>query len=192
MVTNLLGIPHHPTVPQFTLVPWPNAFGWGVYCQHDSAARATAGREHTAVLFDRDVTARCGPLARIRSPVIGRRGRRRVRIDAVTPVLVRGEADAIYTAPTGENIRSTIAAWLPRRVGLQIDGDDVMLELVERETQPATVETGGKFGATRGWVGHVVVETNAVGHWLLELGARIGLGGRVALGFGRVRVGEAG
>lgn len=190
MVTALLGMDHHPTVPGFTIVPWPRGCGWGVYSQHDEAVRRVAGKAHEAVLFDRAMTVTCGPLARIRAPVIARRGRRRVRIDAITPVLVRADTDSMYTAPTAANLLSTISAWLPRRIGLQLDGADVALDMVYSDTQPETVPTGGKFGNTRGWTGHVIVETNAVGHWLLEVGARIGVGGRVALGMGRVRVSE--
>lgn len=183
-----LGILHHPTIPQFTLVPWPTDFGWGVYTQHDAAARAVAGREHRARLFDQDVTAQCGPLARLRAPVVTHRGRRRLRIDAITPVCVRADQESMHTMPTSENLHSTLASWLPRRLGIEVPGDELVLELVSRETQPATVETGGKFGATRGFVGHCIVETNAVGEWLLRVSALIGLGGRVAFGFGRVRV----
>jgi hypothetical protein len=193
LVTQLLGIGHHPTIPGFTLVPWPTAFGWAVYSQHDVSG--VAGREHAGQLFDREVVVRCGPYARVRAPVIARRGRRVLRVDAVTPVLVRcgdHRAPATYTAPTAANLHSTLDAWLPRRIGVESFGGDLCLSLLSREVQPTLVATGGKFGDTRGWVGHVVVETNAVGHWLLELAARIGLGGRVALGFGRVRVSAVG
>ena len=47
----------------------------------------------------------------------------------------------------------------------------------------------GGDGRVRGWEGSLVIETNAVGRWLLEVAARgWGLGGRVAMTFGRVRV----
>ena len=47
----------------------------------------------------------------------------------------------------------------------------------------------GRDGRVRGWEGSLVIETNAVGRWLLEVAARgWGLGGRVAMTFGRVRV----
>lgn len=190
MVTALMGIPHHPTIPQFTLTPWPNDFGWGIYSQHGDVMGRLAGREHEAVLFDRRVVVRCGPLVRVRTPVVAKRGRRRLRIDAITPVLVRENESAMHTHPTAENMHSTLDAWLPRRLGLESFKDDLKLELIERSTEPATVATGGKFGSARGWTGSVIVETNAIGHWLLEVGARIGVGGRVALGMGRIRVSE--
>ncbi len=192
MVTVLTGLPHHPTTPQFTLTPWPNAFGWGVYSLHGDVMERLANREHAAVLYDRDVRVKCGPLVRVRSPLIAKSGRRRLRIDAITPVLVRAESNTrnMHTEPTAANLHSSLDAWLPRRLGMDSFRDAFVIELVSRDTEAATVETGGKFGNTRGWVGSCVVETNAVGHWLLEVGARIGLGGRVALGFGRVRVSE--
>lgn len=191
LVTAMIGEPHHPTIPGFALVPWPRGCGWGVWSQLPEAA-ALAGRAHAGTLWDVPALVRCGPLVRVRAPVVQRRGRRRMRLDSITPVLVRADERAMHTHPTAANLGSTLCAWLPRRVGLHVSNDDAPIEIVSAETQPATVYTGGKFGASRGWVGHVVVETNAVGHWLLELGARIGIGGRVALGFGRVRVSEVG
>lgn len=193
MVTKLMGIPHDSQIAQFTLTPWPCPFGWGLYSQHCDVMQRLAGKTHDAVLFDRGVQVKCGHLARIKAPVVTRRGRRRLRIDAVTPVIVRDSSTSTrstYTAPTADNLHSTLAFWLPRRIDVDVTGEAFPLELATRETEAATVETGGKFGNTRGWTGHVIVETNAIGHWLLEVAARIGLGGRVALGFGRVRVSE--
>jgi CRISPR/Cas system endoribonuclease Cas6 (RAMP superfamily) len=72
--------------------------------------------------------------------------------------------------------------------------DDMRISLVERHTQPSSlslVGRGGKLKAMRGWVGHMIVDCNAPAHWLLEVAARVGLGGRTAFGFGRVRVSNA-
>lgn len=190
MVTKLSGIAHHPTIPQFALIPWPSPFGWSVWTQHEDAARALAGKAHSAILYDREVTVTCGPLARVRAPIIRRRGRRMLRVDTITPVLIRAADGGRCTVPTSGNLRSTLHAWLPRRVGVEIDADDLCLEIRSRSTQSAIVDTGGKFGASTGFTGHIIVETNAVGHWLLDVASRIGLGGRVALGFGRIRLSE--
>lgn len=190
MVTRLLATGHTPNVPDFALVPVTStAFGWGVYVRDEEQARRLAGKRHGAALYDRPVTVRAGPLFRLRSPRVEKRGRRRLRIDAVTPVCVRQNAStSTHTMPTAGNLTSTLAAWLPRRLGVELEHDSVRVELVERETFPATVETGGKFGVTRGWVGHCLVETNAVGEWLLRCAELVGLGGRVTLGLGRIRV----
>jgi len=187
LMTDLIGVPHHPTIPGFALVAWPRGCGWGLWSQLPQVV-AIAGRTHEGVLFERPTAVRCGPLVRVKTPVVRTRGRRRLRVDALTPVLVRANAGSMHTHPTAANLSSTLAAWLPRRIGLDVRDSDAPITIIESQTEPATVQTGGKYGCSRGWVGHVVVETNAVGHWLLELGARIGLGGRVAFGFGRVRV----
>ena len=71
-----------------------------------------------------------------------------------------------------------------------LDTSTVLLEMVDAETQPATVQLGGKFHGIRGWTGHVIVEGNAVARWLVQCAGLVGLGGRTALGFGRVRVME--
>jgi hypothetical protein len=63
------------------------------------------------------------------------------------------------------------------------------MTLVDAQTEREEVLLRGKVGPVRGWSGSVVVETNAVGRWLLECAGRgLGLGGRTAFGFGRVRV----
>ena len=194
MVTELLGRPHHPTIPGFSLVPWATGVRWGVYTQHADDAARVAGKEHEMVLFDRRVKVRCGPLVRLRSPQIKARGHRRLRIDAITPVLVRqtgvetGLGPTTYTGPTAGNLHSSLDVWLPRRIGMQPFGPRCVVRLVESETRGEAVALGGKYGRTLGWVGHVIVDTNAVGHWLFEVASRIGYGGRVALGFGRIRV----
>lgn len=190
MVTALMGIEHDPHVPQFSLIPWPTPFGWSVWTQHADVAQRLAGHRHNARLYDQDVTVTCGPLARVRAPVVTHRGRRRLRIDAVTPVRLRADSERL-TQPTAAHLAGALRDWIPPRLGVEIDQNDLALEVVESRTQAALVQTGGKFGPTRGWTGHLVVDTNAVGHWLLEVAARIGLGGRVALGFGRVRVSNA-
>lgn len=189
MVTALIGEQHHPTLPGFALLPWPRGIGWGMWIRDEQIALRLAGRSHMARLFDRDTLVHCSPLHRARAPVVTKRGRRRLRIDAVTPVCVRSMAGkTIHTFPTGGNLTSTLASWLPPRIGVPIEQDSVRLELVEASTFPQTVQLGGKFGAIRGWVGSVVVETNAVGEWLLRACETFGLGGRTAFGFGRVRV----
>lgn len=70
---------------------------------------------------------------------------------------------------------------------------DVRLELIERATQPASVNLlgrQGRLGNMRGWVGHVVVDCNAPAHWLLAVAERIGFGGTTSFGFGRIKVTE--
>lgn len=58
-----------------------------------------------------------------------------------------------------------------------------------------TVSSALKIGYERGVVGaswgSLIVECNATGRWLLDCAALVGLGGKTAFGFGRVRVEDA-
>lgn len=183
----------HGQWPAFSILPWPRGCGWAVYSRVDEELARVAGQRVRCRLFDREVDATFGPLARMKAPVVTRRSRQRVRVDAITPVIVRSmSGTTIYTAPTAELLRSTLTQEFPGRLGVEIGDDDLRLELVERDTQPATVLLGGKYGAVRGWTGSIVLDVNAVGRWLIEAAARgPGLGGRVSFGFGRIRVSEA-
>lgn len=192
MVTALLDQPHDKLLPQFSLVPWPRGIGWGVWVRDVEVARQIAGRTVSARLFDRDVDVTCSPLHRVLAPVVTKRGRRRLRIDTITPVCIRSMGSSVWrTQPTAGNLCSSLAWFLPKRVGVEIKQDSVRLELVEQRTTTERVRLGGKFGAVHGFMGHLVVETNAVGHWLLKAAETVGFGGRVAFGFGRVRVSDA-
>lgn len=190
-LTRLHGAPHDPLVPAWALLPWQD--GWAV-CWADARGAALARTRHAVDLGPHRVALEVGPLVSLRAPTGVPRGRTRVRVDAVTPVVLRTMAGSVTrTAPEASHLRSTLAQTLARRLG--VAGDDVRVELVERRTEPATTGDGrghvGGDGRVRGWVGHVVLDVNAPARWLLEVAARgWGLGGRTAFGFGRVRVAE--
>lgn len=191
LVTGLSGVPHDPTTPVFSLVPIDRGCLWGVVFNDAEIALGLAGKQHPGVLFDRDVVVTCGPLHRVRAPIVSKRGHRLVRIDAITPVHIRKDGGQhTHLFPTARNLISTIAAWLPRRLGITLGDDDIRMRLVTRETQPEHVMLGGKFGRVSGWSGSIVVDTNATGHWLLRCCETYGLGGRTAFGFGRVKVSD--
>lgn len=190
MMTMLVGLVHQ-RFPEWSLVPWPEGCGWGVYMRQDEVARRLAGRTIEGRLYDREVTVTTGPLIRIRAPLPGKRGRQRIRLDTITPVVIEAEGRTVTrTMPTVTSITSALTQSLPDRLGLvSLDRDTVVLEVVSHETQTEVVPLGGKGGPVKGWAGSVVLEVNAVTRWLLEAAARgPGLGGRVAFGFGRVRV----
>ncbi len=193
LATVLIGEEHHPNQPGFVLIPSnASSSGWGVYVPSAEAALRLAGRQHAGVLFDREVLVSCGPMHRIKAPKVTTRGRRRLRIDYVTPACIRSSASrAVHVSPSGANLCATMADWLPRRLGVEIGDDDMRLRVVERCTQPETVPMLGKYGTVRGFVGHMIVETNAVGEWLFRCAETIGLGGRCAFGFGRIKVSGA-
>lgn len=195
VLSHLLGEPHGHLDPAFAVVPWSSHLGWGVWFWGDLWQRF-ACRRFEVHLFNQDCLIRFGGAHRVKAPAV-RRGRRRVRIDAITPVCVRNHNNHAnerlsYTAPTEGNLRSTLCLLLPRRLGVQVDEGSVLLDLVERRTQAETVRMGGKQGVERGFVGHLIVEANAPARWLLACAERVGLGGRTAFGFGRIRVTEVG
>lgn len=202
MVTACTDEPH-ARWPVFALVPWPAGIGWGVYVWKPEVALRIAGRTMAARLYDSKVQAKFGPLVRVKAPGLPRRGRQRVRIDTVTPVVVTTEGRSrSHIVPTPLSLLSALTAEFPLRLGLddatakalRVDGERTrktalaQLELVEHDAHKATVEVGAKYGTVVGWEGSCVVEVNAPARWLLECAARVGLGGRTAFGFGRIRV----
>lgn len=198
-MTSITG-PHDRNVPNFTLVPWSNGCGWGLLLRHGDQARALARTTHQVRLGSGRVTVRLGNLYRILAPRVSKRGHRKLRIDAITPVCVRCTTNRetgwarLYTAPTSGNLLSTLIKMTPQRIGLWVEEDSARLEMLERDTVPATFRLAGRdgrLGNMRGWVGHCVVDCNAVAHWLLLVAERIGYGGTTAFGFGRIRVSDA-
>jgi hypothetical protein len=189
-VSTMIGRDHEQT-PGFSLVPTPTGCGWSIYTPHLDVARSLCGRVERVRLFTDYVEVTTGMATRLRTPKDLRRGHQRVRIDAVTPVVTQSHASSIgRTAPDNTTLASTINCLLARRLQpLGYDPNQLCLEVVSRDTTPANVTIGGKIGSIRGWVGSVTVDVNSVGRWFLECAALgLGLGGRTAFGFGRVRV----
>jgi hypothetical protein len=190
LLTALVGEGHDPTRPAWALVPWHTGCGWAVYWWEEEHLRRFAGTRHEIRFGESRTVATFGPAGRIRTPQVARRGRQRVRIDSLTPVVIRKDGGThTYTAPTAETLISSLSSSLRPRLGLGRETEDLVLDLVERHTEPDSVWCGEKLGAIRGWQGWVVCEVNAPARWLLEVAARgPGLGGRTGYGFGRVRV----
>lgn len=191
-ITAIMGEPH-AHVPAWVLVPWHGRSGWAVFFRSDEVAERLCGRRMRGSFFGVDTELSFRGRWRVRSPKVERRGRQRVRLDAVTPVCVR-EGTGLYTAPTVDTLINALcngSASIANRLGwLHVGGSecDAQIELIERHTQAESVIMGGKYGTARGWVGHVELEINAPARWLLDVASVIGLGGRTAFGFGRVRV----
>jgi len=190
------GEPGRGRWPEWALIPWPRGtLGWGVYWRTEAGA-ALACTTRDGRLYDRACAFRFGPLVRVKAPEIATRGRRRIAIDAVTPVSIQSADRTIErTSPDATSLISALSHGFGRRCGLleDVPTSDLRIEVVSDETRIETVKLGAyasaKYGHVRGWVGRVVVECNAPAHWLLECAARcVGLGGRTAFGFGRVRV----
>lgn len=142
-------------------------------------------------------------IARMKPPPPIAPGRYRVRLDTVTPVVIkhsvrvdgrRDQSRAVHhTRPTAQNFVASLACTLAPRIGLTLAREDVLVELVEARTEPSRDVLRGGVGGIRmhaaGWEGQVVLDVNAPALWLLECAARgMGLGGRVAFGFGQVQI----
>jgi hypothetical protein len=191
VMTELTAIPHHETMPMFTLVPMDHGRGqWAVWIADEAVARRLAGHAWPAQVADQSVLVRCGPFTRLRSPQVTKRGHQTVRVDLLTPLTIRSMGGAITRVnPTEGNLCSTISSWLPRRLGL--DHLRLQFRLLEKRTETVRVDLGGKFGAVLGCSGYFVADVNAPCRWLLECAARgLGMGGRTAFGFGRIRVSD--
>jgi hypothetical protein len=191
----------HDRYPAWSLSPW--MLGWGVYVADLTEARAWASHGFNLALWDRPTTICFGPLLRLKAPVPPRRGRSRVRIDAITPIVTRSMGGTNpCTCPTNATLRGALNGELIYRLSPthrhDAPGEDewtkwvrsrVQIEIVARHTEPAHTPMGGKYGSIAGWQGYVVVDVNAVALWLLLATERaMGFGGRVAFGFGRIRV----
>lgn len=192
LITACLDRGHEKTAPLFTLTPWPTGCGWGVYLWSAEDAALLAGREFSGRIFDTEVKVRFSPLRRLRTPVVSKRGKRRLVLDTVTPVTITSYGKRVLrSTPTGESLRGTLSPAWRKLVGVECADEDVCVEVLSHSTELERVPLGKKLREVPGWSGRVVVECNAVGEWLLRTAALVGLGGRLGYGFGRVRVREA-
>lgn len=173
----------HGRFPAFSILPWGNH--WYAYLGSETA-QSLAARAHPVNVFHEDRLLVVGPRIRIKSPSVNKRGRQLVRVDAITPVVTRSDG-AYRTSPDVGRLLSS-ASEVGRRMGVVLGIDDLRAELVDRSTFPENVDVGGHWGVIRGWVGSASLMVNAPMRWLLEVGARIGFGGRTAIGFGRIVV----
>lgn len=184
---------------------FPCADGWSIYWSRDEDASRFASKRIQGALWDEPTVFGFGPLFRMRvpsGPSLGRR-KRRLRIDAITPIVTRSSGGKTpCVRPTDDTIRGSLDGELLYRLSpthsdaspgqdawTQWTRPRVMVHIVEHGSEPVYTDCGGPLRQVAGWQGHVIVEANAVAHWLLTLCERgIGLGGRTAYGFGRIRV----
>ena len=189
-MTAILDIGHMPRFPLFALRPWKS--GWAVHWWHPSGV-ALAGKTVHGTLYDRPTVFTFGPAFRLRAPTVRRRGHQRVRLDVITPVIFRTQGGARECVrPTGDAFLGTLGGEWLTRFGLawMRERDLIRVETVDVRTQPVRVHMGDKYGTVAGWEGSVDLDVNAPARWLLEVGARTGLGSRTAFGFGRIALTE--
>jgi len=190
IVTQALGMPHGQTA-DFSLLHVTTQMspsGWGVYVRDEAAARALAGSVTQSRFGNAATTVTFGPFVRLHAPRVTETGRHRVRLDTITPVVIRS-AGRSARRPTKFSLWSALTQAFPGRLGVELDGHAVGLEVVASRTEVIHMPMGKiGGGAVVGWSGSVTLDVNPIGRWLLECADRLGLGGKTAFGFGRVRV----
>lgn len=185
LVTSILDHGHGQE-PDFSLVPYPSRSGWAVYTPHEEDLAKLASLDRPGRIYETPVVIRTSQPWRLRAPDVAKRGRRRLAISTITPVVIRSMASKVARdRPTGESIAHSLSQTLARRLGLSCAPP---VDVVTDETASETTWLTGKLKAIVGWHGRVVVETSAEGEWLIRCAALgMGLGGRTAYGFGRIR-----
>lgn len=199
LLSRVLGKPHDPARPNVSLLAWRSRAGWSAYFHDRDDARRLAGTGHDGRLFNRRIRLELGPLLMLRTPAAPEPGRYFVTLDAITPVVIRATGKrktTVRTSPTSGSLSGSLVSLARRRLGLALEERDVPVIVHGQSTEQRVVDVGGHWGGLdddgpgriRGWVGHVTVETNAVGAWLIACAERLGLGRGSSLGFGRVVV----
>lgn len=189
MVTSLVGA-HRPRHPRWALVPWDCGLGWGLYLWEDQVIARLAKKQFDVRLYDKPTKIAVGPARWLRSPTVRKRGRQRLRVDAITPVVIQNTTlnrSHMYATPSA--LLGCISTEFMQRLGVDyVDPKDLRVEKVYADSHPCKTQMGGKYGPVTGWTGHIVVECNAPAAWLLKCAGLVGLGSRTAFGFGRARV----
>lgn len=192
LLTALVNERHDERVPAWTLFPWRTAPArWAVYFRRDELAAYFAGRTFPGRFYAQEIQLTFSPLRRLRAPQVPI-GRVRLLLETETPVCIRvnrGPNARTHLAPTADHLRAALTGDFPVRLGLPpIDPATVAIDLLHHATAPVELPIGGRFGRVQGWTGRCVIEVNAVAHALLRAAALVGLGGRTAVGLGRIRV----
>lgn len=189
-LTAVLDIGHDAHVPYWSLRPWES--GWAVHWLHPLGEEKFVCTSVACTVFDRPSTVTFHGAVRWRAPRVARRGHQLVRLTTITPVVVRTDGGAKVAERASEtSIVSSLSTEFARRIApsamwLEWVRQRVRVSVVENDTHKASVPLGDKYGVITGWEGTVVLEVNAVARWLLQAAARVGMGSRVAFGFGCV------
>lgn len=186
---------HDPRRPEWSLllVGPQTSSGWAVWLPDEADVEAVRGKTFEVHLRGRACRITLGARAalRLKPPRVAQTGRHRVRITTVLPVCMRVDGGRPRSYPQTPGLWTALRN-VAERIGLAIeDPTTIGVMRVSHATEPVrrVLNEKREFVAT-GWSGDVVVDVNPLGRWLLEVGARIGLGGRTAYGLGRVEVRE--
>jgi hypothetical protein len=193
----------HANIPPFALWPGPLGGKWWLWTSIN-ASRFLSSRKFVMDVAGRERCVSLSAAIRVRWPERYEPGVYRARIETVTPVVIRAAGGSkTRTDPDAGNLSSTLGMTLAPRLGLPwIKREDLPITIIDQYTTPYTGKVDGRHapkggqriggdGRVRGWHGVVDVECNERVRWLLDCAELLGLGGRVAFGFGRIRVTEA-
>lgn len=205
MVSRAIGRDHDRTRADFVLAQAQVPSGWGVYFVDGADAR----RMSCAPMSGLHLEGRPWGIAFGQGVVVPRApsgivpGRYRVTLTTLSPVVIRRSADGktlVRVMPTASSLRASLTGReFLRRIGLtEVPAwtRDACLVMVGHDTRRDSVDTdghwnagdGGGHGRVVGWSGSLDLEVNAVTLALLRCAEVVGLGGRVAVGFGCVRL----
>jgi hypothetical protein len=161
--------------------------------------------------FDKSMFAaheiKLGLRATLRPPRAREAGQYRVRVQTITPIVMRRDK---YVTKLGRRVRELYdrierlvgpLAYVARWLGLDVPEQHIIATVIAQDVERVIdrdgrdgIRVGGhwmdgeKRGRIVGLVGWLDIECNAVGRWLLDCAALVGLGARTTIGFGRVRV----
>lgn len=187
VVSTLVARPHGGHLGAWSLVP-KEPRRWGVILYDPEDARRLRATEHALHLGSEPARLRVAPeVIRLRTPAPLERGRYRVTLDAVTPVVQATMGRTVYvTSPAVSTVLDALS--LALQVARVSPRSTMHVASVEARTSPERVRLGGHVQAPLGWVGRLVIDCNAPAAWALQVAAQVGFGGKCAFGLGRVRV----
>lgn len=165
--------------------------GWAVWIPKAEDVEAIRGKPYLVSLRGRSCTLIAGEKIsmRLRAPVVTEVERHRVKLTTITPVNIRSNGKAVRPAPSTPSLWTALQN-VAERIGLPIaDPTEIGVLVISHNTEPVRVTLNqAKNLTTVGWMGDVYLDVNPLGRWLLEVAARLGLGGRNAYGLGRIEL----
>jgi|GEM_PF-2674800 len=206
IVSHALGRDHRRDRADFVLAQARVPSGWGVYFVDGADARRMSCAPMPGLHLDGRPWGICfGPGVVVPKVPPVAPGRYTVRLTTLTPVVIRRTVDGktlVRVGPTAPSLLASLTGLeFLRRAGLATTTPlawtrDACVVLLDHDTRRQSLDTAGHWhtsdegghGRVVGWQGDVTLEVNAVALWLLRVAEVVGLGGRVAAGFGQVRV----
>lgn len=206
IVSHAVGRDHDRTRADFVLAQARVPSGWGVYFVDGADARRMSCAPMPGLHLDGRPWRICfGPGVVVPKVLPVAPGRYAVRLTTLTPVVIRRTVDGktlVRVAPTAASIRASLTGLeFLLRAGLATTTPpawvgDLCVVMGRHDTRRQSLDTHGHWhtsdetghGRVVGWQGDVDLVVNAVGLYLLRVAEVVGLGGRVAVGFGQVRV----